>query len=43
MAQCREDAAFLRERGRVQAACSVLPARESYGHTGMEPRKGRLA
>jgi hypothetical protein len=40
---CRSLARMLTERGRIHARCLVLPARESYGHSSMEPRKGRLA
>jgi hypothetical protein len=43
IALCRSVARMLTERDRIHARCAILPARESYGHTSMEPRKGRLA
>jgi hypothetical protein len=38
--QCRPVAKMLTEPGRIHATCAILPARESYGYHGMEPRKG---
>jgi hypothetical protein len=41
--QCRPVARMLTERDRIHARCAILPSRESYGHSSMEPRKGRLS